>query len=307
MAGQELLISADHLQRLLAAANGDAALLYLYLSAGRPPEQAAEVLRMRDSAVELAFATLRQMGLWTPSETRHIRAEQPPAYTVQDVIREKQTSAEFGAIIGDVQRRIGRILNDEELKTLLSIYRYLGLAPEVISVLFNFCVSRNASRGVSRMPSLRTVEKEAYRWADAGIDTLEQAAAFVQHQTVLQNHRKQIRELLGITDRNLTSSEERMADSWLEWGFTEKEIQLAYNKTCMNTGGLKWPYLHSILKSWHTQGLHSVAQIETGDTEAPRRQSASAAKASYGVQHHNDPLNELQLAAIRRMLEEKEE
>ena len=35
----ELNISRDHLHKLLSAASGDAALLYLYIAAGNPPEE----------------------------------------------------------------------------------------------------------------------------------------------------------------------------------------------------------------------------------------------------------------------------
>ena len=43
---EPLLIPADAAQRLLAAANGDAALLYLYLFANRPLADAQTALRM---------------------------------------------------------------------------------------------------------------------------------------------------------------------------------------------------------------------------------------------------------------------
>lgn len=64
--------------------------------------------------------------------------------------------------------------------------------------------------------------------------------------------------------------------TWLSWGFGEKEIQLAYEKTCMNTGGLKWPYLNSILKSWHEQGFTTLAQIDAGDRQQAKGREARA-------------------------------
>ena len=75
----------------------------------------------------------------------------------------------------------------------------------------------------------------------------------------------QIRQILQLGDRKLTPGEEKLVFQWLDWGFGSAEISKAYEKTCMNTGGLKWPYLNSILKSWHSQGLHTLAAIEAGD------------------------------------------
>ena len=69
----------------------------------------------------------------------------------------------------------------------------------------------------------------------------------------------------------------------------------------MNTGGLKWPYLNSILKSWHEQGFTTLAQIDAGD-----RQLAKAAKPGYGVQRHGDKLTELEREAIARMMQEED-
>ena len=40
---------------------------------------------------------------------------------------------------------------------------------------------------------------------------------------------------------------------------------MAYEKTCLNTGGLKWPYMNKILQSWHEKGLHTGKDIRMGD------------------------------------------
>ena len=155
------------------------------------------------------------------------------------------------------------------------------------------------------MPSLRSIEKEAYYWADHGIDTMEQAAVYMQNQLLRQSQLGKIRELFGITGRRLTTGEENYILTWLSWGFGEQEIGLAYEKTCMATGGLKWPYCNSILRSWHEQGFTTLSQIESGD-RAPQR-SYAGAKLSQGVQQHNDTLSDFQLAAIDRMLNTKED
>ena len=297
-------LPSDAVERLLAAANGDAALLYLHFAAGRPLENAREALRMSEARYDLACATLQQLGLWPQEPQRHLDASQAPVYTEQDVIRETHTSREFEAITGETQRRLGRVLSNEELKILLSIYRYLGLPGEVISILVNYCIQRQRSRGIARMPSLRSIEKEAYYWADHGIDTMEQAAVYMQNQLLRQSQLGRIKELFGISGRRLTPGEENYILTWLSWGFGEKEIGLAYEKTCLATGGLKWPYCNSILRSWHEQGFTTLSQIEAGD-RAPVKPAAG--KYSRGVQQHNDALSDLQIAAIDRMLNEKED
>lgn len=97
---EPLLIPADAAQRLLAAANGDAALLYLYLFENRPLSGAQTALRMTQARYDLACATLQQLGLWPQEARTHLDASQAPVYTEQDVIRETRTSREFEAITG---------------------------------------------------------------------------------------------------------------------------------------------------------------------------------------------------------------
>ena len=81
-----ITISNSDLKRLLACANADAALLYLYLAAGNDPAQAQTALRMSQSRLDLAAASLRQMGL-TQDEPKHLAPAEAPGYTEQDVRR----------------------------------------------------------------------------------------------------------------------------------------------------------------------------------------------------------------------------
>ena len=72
-------------------------------------------------------------------------------------------------------------------------------------------------------------------------------------------------ELLQIRGRTLTPGEEKLANAWLEMGFEEDVLMLAYEKTCLNTGGFNWRYMNTILTRWHEAGLQTVEQIKNGD------------------------------------------
>ena len=72
--------------------------------------------------------------------------------------------------------------------------------------------------------------------------------------------------LLQIRGRSLTAAEERYAAAWLDMGFDDEAIQMAYERTCLNTGGLSWAYMNKILLRWHQAGLHTAAQIRSGDS-----------------------------------------
>ena len=289
MSNQDLIVPERDWRKLLAGANGDCTLLYLYLKAGGNEMQAQSALRFTDQRMQMAMTFLKQSGLWN-EEPRVLRPSQPPTYTEQDLIRAQQSSR-FPRLLGEVQRRLGKILSTEECKVLLSIYEYLGMSEEVVSILVSYCIQKARAKGNSRNPSLHTIEREAYHWADLGIDTMEEAASYMQMQLERQSKAGQLQKILQISGRKLTPAEERYVLQWIDWGFGAKEVEKAYEKTCLNTGGLKWPYMNSILKSWHEQGLTTVAAIDAGD-KAP-------APSGGALSSH-------EIDAIKRIMQNKE-
>ena len=180
---ETVTIEAQALHRILGAGSGDAALLYLYLRSGNPKANAQEI-GLSGTRLSCAEATLRQLGLIREEESHRILAGERPSYTEKDVLRAVDDEPSFRSLYGEVQRLLGRNLNTEELKILLGFVRYLGLPEDVISVLVCYCKDRARQQGKLRNPSLRTIEKEAYAWAERGIDTLEEAAAFIQTQGI---------------------------------------------------------------------------------------------------------------------------
>ena len=144
---------------------------------------------------------------------------------------------------------------------------------------------------------MRMIEKEAYRWADARIDTLEKAAAFMQSETKKNTRLGELCAMLGITGRRLTPAEERWLQAWADMGFANDAIELAFEKTCENTGGLTWKYMNSILERWNSQGLYTADQVKALD----RKPAAAARKAGY--QRHGDAPSTAMMDAARQMLE----
>ena len=283
-------IEKAHVHKLLCAQNPDAALLYLYLKDGGDNRQATQKLGFTETRYACAAATLHQLGLWTEQKQIRLPGEQPQ-YSEEDVLQTMDTNVDFRALYGEVQRLLGKNLNTEELKILLGFVRYLGMSADVIVLLVCYCKDRAKKMGKTRNPSLRTIEKEAYDWAEKGIDTMEEAAAYTQQQNLRFSQVGRIMEVLQIRGRNLTTPEKRYLKQWLEMGFDEETIGLAYERSCLNTGGLAWPYIHKILTSWHEQGLHTAKQVQS-------ERKPNIPKGASGE------LGEEELEAIRKMMKE---
>ena len=288
---ENVAMGISDVKRLLSASNSDAALLYIYLKSNNAIDSAASDLNLSQGRVTCAAAVLRQLGLWSDEKTIKIMAGERPAYSERDVLTAMDSDMDFRSLYGELQRQLGRSLNTEELKILLGFTRYLGLSPEVISMLVCYCRERARQKGSSRNPSLRTIEKEAYAWAERGIDSMEEAAAFIQAQNVRNSRLGRLMQILQIRGRNLTAGEERYALSWLDMGFEDSAISEAYERTCLNTGGMNWAYMNKILQRWHASGLHTAEAVKNGDQ-----------KSNGGSKQRQ--LDEDEIAAIQRIMQE---
>jgi DnaD/phage-associated family protein len=289
---ENVTVPGGDLHRLLSSGSGDAVMLYLYIRSGNDPKTGEKELNMTSARFGCAAATLRQLGLWPEERRSPIASGERPAYSETDVLSAMDTDGDFRLLYGEVQRLLGRTLNTEELKILLGFVRYLGLSGEVVSVLVSYCKDRARQKGNLRNPSLRNIEKEAYHWAEQGIDTMEEAAAYIHAQNQRTSRIAHLMGLLQIRGRNLTPGEENYARKWLEMGFEDGVIAMAYEKTCLNTGGLSWAYMNKILTSWATAGLLTVEQVKKGDRPGGVPKGASG------------QLGQAELEAIRRVLKE---
>ena len=99
--------------------------------------------------------------------------------------------------------------------------------------------------------------------------------------------------LLQIRGRNLTAAEEKYAQSWLDMDLSEELISMAYERTCLNTGGLNWAYMNKILQRWRTQGFRTAEDVRTGDRKSAVPKGASG------------ELGEADLQIIQRILQEE--
>jgi DnaD/phage-associated family protein len=276
--GNILSLSAGAAERLISSGSGDAALLYLYLlkAGGRyDPAAATRALRWDSQRTAGAFSLLAGLGLAqapAPSSAP-APAPQPPEYTASDINRELENQASpFPILVQEVQRRLGKVLSTNDLKSLYTIYDFSGLPPEVILLVVNWTIEEFQRKyGPSRLPRLPQIQQEAMRWKERGVDTVESAEAHMRRLAQLRDRSVQILALLDIRDHKPIKQEKEYIARWLDMGFPDEVIRLAYEKTIMQTQKLSWKYLDSILTDWHQKGLHSVKEISARDSVRPRR------------------------------------
>lgn len=294
MKAESLPDNSTALQRLIAAHDGDVALLYL-LRRQRPGcdlEEAAGALCRTLGEMRAAEEKLRRMGLWggdgespAPAPAREAVKRLPPAdelpqYSAQDIRALSESSAGFEAVCREAAQIKGRQLSSAELGVLAGIVDYLRLPDEVVLLLLHYCHEQAEARHPGSRPSFRAIQSTAFRWANLELLSLEQAEDYIRGEQDRGEAVARIQALLGLTGRALTAPERRHIESWLSLGFDDGAIELAYERTVYKTGGLKWPYMDKILSCWHEAGLHDRAAVEAGDPpRLPQRREET--KPSY--------------------------
>ena len=262
-------IPEDDAQRLISAHDGNIALLYIWqsLHPAFDAEQAAADLCLTSREICSAKEKLDRLFASVPPRAPAVPVPQDipdetPHYSEQDIRRMLQDGREFQTIVGETARIIGHTLSTPDLEILLGIYDHLALPPEVILELINYCAECNTEKfGPSHRLSIRTIQKEAYRWAGEEIRSFEAAENYINQQKTL---RKDVGELAGVLSlhvKSLTTTQEKYILSWIAMGFETEAVAEAYDRTVLNTGKLSWPYLDKILQAWHRNGLHTIREI----------------------------------------------
>ena len=295
MSGQDRSnsISSTIADKLISAHDGDVALLYIYMvrRGGHDLDAAARDLCRTMSEISAAAEKLQRMGLMpdgaAPAKAAAKEEKLPPPdeipqYRSEDIVRRCKENGEFAVVVAEAQTALTHTLSSVEMKTLFGIYDYLALPPEVIMMLINYCVARCREQSTPdhpRRPSMRNIEKEAYNWVHQEILTLDQAEEYIRRQRERRDALGRAKAAVGIHGRELTPTETKYLSAWLDMGFDEDALAIGYDRTVTNTGALKWSYMNKIMQSWHEKGLHSAAEIESGDPRRRPQQSAAQGKA----------------------------
>lgn len=261
--------------KLIDQASGDSALLFLYLlrhNGYYDPYAAGKALHWDGSRVTKAFAELENLELVKGVEVEKnpgVSAAEAPEYTAEMITEELESStSRFPALLNEVERKLGKKLSYQSLRILMELYDYLALPPEVIYLLVSYMVEETAYRkGTGILPHMWQIKREAYRWAAKGLDSLDTATAYVEKMSYFRSQEGQVLAIIDITDRQATDKERVYINSWLEMGFGQAAIQLAYEKTLFNIKVWKWTYCNGILKKWHQNNLHTVDEIVAAERD----------------------------------------
>lgn len=173
-----------------------------------------------------------------------------------DVLRIMTENKTLSELCQLAQGILGKTLNDADLETLYWFYDELGFSPEVISMLLEYCVSKNKR-------NMKYIEKVAIGWHENGITTMNAAETFISDEAEKNSYFYSLRKLFGIDNRNLSKSEESYLKAWRDdYDMSEEMVALAYEYCVMQTNKLSFPYMNSIIKRWYENNITTVPEAE---------------------------------------------
>lgn len=188
--------------------------------------------------------------------------------SIDDITAIIEGDETLSALCSVAQEILGKTLGNNDIETLYWFYDRLGLSPEVIAMLLEYCASIGKR-------SMRYIEKVAITWQENNITTIDTAQAYISRMNDNNNYMSSLRKLFGITDRGLSKTERLYIESWRdELDMSEDMVALAYEYSIMAIGKLSFPYINTILKRWAEQGIRTIPDAER-DHEEHKQQAAA--------------------------------
>ena len=296
--GGVLAMTGQAADRLLKLDSGDAALLYLHLLR----RGGLEGLKWPEDRVQSALERLRGQGL-APAELPApapptSQEAPPPEYSTEDIAQ----ASTFPALVGEVERRLGKRLSAADLRSLYTLYDHLAIPAEVILMLVGWCIEEIERKyGPGRKPFLSQIRKEGFAWARRGVDTMERAEEYIAKLARLRGREAEVLRLLDIPARPLVEREKTYIAAWDEMGFDNEALRMAYERTVLKKQSMDWGYMNGILRRWHEKGLHTAAAVQAGDRTARPVQARQGQAPSPAAQEQRARED---MERMRRLMEQ---
>lgn len=261
-------VSADFIENHMPSANGAYVKVYLlalslaFSKNEMTTAQIAQRLNLLESDVVNAFEYWKEKGVLRingdnilfgssqPAEEKNVKKN---IEQISDAMTNNQALADLCALSQEI---LGKPLKNKDIETLYWFYDELCFSPEVITMLLEYCVSKDKR-------NMNYIEKVAISWHEKGIATMEDANKLITDEKERNGYIYSLRRLFGIDNRNLSKAEENFLKKWKnEFNMDENMVALAYEYCVIQTGKLSFPYMNSIIERWHKIGIKTIVDAK---------------------------------------------
>lgn len=276
----------DMLDKLIKVADGDAALLYLYLlRKGNPgngyavdDSNAMRELRMSPDRYQRAAFTLRNLTLPAGEATAATATtaakeyKTSPKYTPEELGQAREADSDFQVVCQTAEETLGWMLNESQLSCLFTAYDYLGLSAEAIIELLSY-LKREKNR-----VKINDITREATLWADAGVVSAADAQRYLASKT---NELPLVAALckgLGLNPTEASPKIQNAAALLSSRGFPPAAVDLAISRCERHRENKNLAYVMGILNRWHQANAHTISEITALEPETRAQATRSSVR-----------------------------
>lgn len=261
----------------------------------------------RDAEGRITCLELHRCGLPATETTLPESISTAAAYTAPRITAEKAPSEpprkveeidrfraqkEIRSLLFIAEQYLGKTLTHTETDAITYFYDTLHMSADLIEYLLESCVE-------SGHKSMHYIQKVAFSWAEAGIETVAQAK---EESMLYSRSCYTVLNAFGIKNRGPAASELDYIRKWSEeYAFTSDIIEEACRRTIMATHQPSFEYADSILNKWHERNIRSLTDIAHLDEEyqkdrltAVRRSSKPAQKNLNNFERRNYDMESLE-------------
>lgn len=253
---------------------------------------AAKALKISEDAVTEAVLFWKEAGLLTgdAEEAREIKApavqktrvskikRTPERPTRAEAVKRGNESEELRLMLTELQKKLRRTINSNELISFVWMHDSLGLPAEVIMMLTEYCAGEDKG-------NIRYIEKVAAEWAENDIDSIEKAEEMLKADVMSREAWGKVMRAFGISPRQPSAKELKFSDAWVnEWGFSSKMLKAAYDECIDHSDNAKlsFAYINKILTAWHTKGFKTPEETRSAKTAPSAGKKAADSSIDIG-------------------------
>ncbi len=185
-----------------------------------------------------------------------VRDTDTKTYTGEEIAEILEKKPEVASLLEFAQMRLERVFSPSDVAKLVYLEDYILMTPPMIMKVIDYCVDMDKK-------SMRYVEKTALAIFDEGIQTYAALEEYFEKKKKSRSEEGIVRRIIGIGERNFTSSEKAHISKWFgEYESTPELIALAYDKTIASISKPSLPYMSKLLQRWHENGYKTANDVQ---------------------------------------------
>ncbi len=187
-----------------------------------------------------------------------------------DQIKAFKQQAETSELVFITEQYLGKPLSSENIRSIIFMTDILQFSTDLIDYLVQYCVDRGKK-------DFRYIEKVAINWAQAGVSTPKEAAAYaIKYDKNIYT----VMNALGRTNAP-TQKEASYIQKWFrEYGFTPDMVLEACERCALATDKHRFEYTDGILQSWKENGVHTIQDIQNADAAFQKKKTSRGVRSA---------------------------